>query len=117
MADGPPFPHPVQFDHGKADAVVTQANQVIAKLRQQTSDRVANAKKMRANWTGPYAEQFDREVARMQTEATQMIGDLQSLVTTVSNASTNATTTQRQHDKANQDWWDSQPDPGVVPAI
>lgn len=117
MGDGPPYPDSVQFDHGKADAVVTKANALIALLRQQTSDRVTNAKKMRQNWTGPYARQFDTEVARTQSDATTLIGALQSLVTTVSNASAAAATTQQAHDRANQQWWDQQPDPGVVPGL
>jgi uncharacterized protein YukE len=117
MADGPPYPDPVRFDHGKADEVVTRAHQLIARLQKQTSDRVANATKMRVSWTGPYALQFDREVRRMQSEASSMIGELQTLVTTVTNASTTATTTQQQHDRANQDWWSQQPDPGPVPGL
>lgn len=114
---GEPYPHPVQFDHGKADEVIARANQLISKLQQQTSDRVANAKKLRANWTGPYADQFDGEVRRMQSEASSMIGELQALVRTIANASSSATSTQRAHDKANQDYWSQQPDPGVVPGL
>jgi hypothetical protein len=117
MGDGPPYPDAVSFDHGKADKVITEANKLITKLQQQTSDRTTHAQSMRKNWKGPYAVQFDREVTRMQTEAHTMIGDLQNLVTQVSNASNTASTTQRQHDKANQDWWNQQPDPGVVPGI
>lgn len=117
MSDGPPFPDPVRFDHGRADAVVARANDLIRKLQQQTADRSTRAKAMRQNWKGPYAGQFDGEVARMQTEAGRMIGDLQTLVRTVTNASATATSIQKQHDRANADWWAQQPDPGVVPGL
>jgi hypothetical protein len=117
MGDRPPYPDPVRFDHAKADGVVAQANQLIAKLQQQTTDRVTQARRLRLDWRGPYALQFDVEVERIQTEARRMIGDLQALVRTVSGASATATATQRQHDRANQDWWDQQPDPGIVPGL
>lgn len=117
MSDGPPYPNPVRFDHGKADAVVAQANQLIGKLQQQTTDRVARARAMRQNWKGPYADQFDGEIARIQSEASRMIGDLQNLVRTVTNASASATRVQQQHDRANADWWSQQPDPGIVPGL
>ena len=104
MPDGPPFPDRVRFDQDRAGEVIAQANRVIALLRRQTSDRLANARRMRRSWTGPYAVQFDREVRRMETEATAMLGVLQSQARAVSDASAAAAATQRRHDRANQDW-------------
>jgi uncharacterized protein YukE len=117
MADGPPFPHSVAFDHGRASKLVGELSATIVKLRQQAGDRHANGARMLQNWKGPYAREFEGELTRMERQAGDLIGAMQAMVKTVSAASQEATALQRQRDAANQKWWDSQPDPGIVPGL
>lgn len=115
---GKPYPDPIRFDHGKADAAVAALNTVIAKLQSQKGDRHARGTALRVSWKGPYAVQFDGELTRMVGGANDLIGQLQSLVTLITNASTNAANDQAAHDRANQKWEEeNQPDPGVVPGL
>jgi uncharacterized protein YukE len=117
MGDGPPYPNPVAFEHGKASRVIDQLNATITKLRQQAGDRQANGSRMLRTWKGPYAREFEDELTRMEKQAGDLISTMQGMVRTISTASQDATALQRRHDVANQQWWDSQPDPGIVPGL
>jgi hypothetical protein len=116
---GIPYPDPIRFDHGKADAAVAAIKTVIAKLQSQKGDRWTRGQAMRVNWKGPYAlHQFDPELTRMVSGANDLIGQLQSLVTTISSASARVIEDQAAHDRANQQWEEQNaPDPGVVPGL
>lgn len=110
---GKPFPDPIRFDHGKADAAVAALNDVIGKLQNQKADRHAKATAMRVNWKGPYAVQFDGELTRMVNGANDLVSQLQSLVSRITTASTNATNDQAAHDRANQKWEEENQPPAL----
>lgn len=106
-------PHPdLKFDHGAATAAINELTAVVNLLRTQTTSRSIKAKDMGPpNWTGTYSEQFyNSELPRMTKEAGTLIGKLQALITTITNAS-NAANTYAQENSA----WHKQNDPQPIP--
>lgn len=116
---GIPYPDPIRFDHGRADAAIAAINTVIRMLQHQRSERWTRGRALRVNWKGPYAiQQFDPDLTRMVSGASNLITQLQSWVTAISGASARATAEQAAHDRANQQWErENAPDPGIVPGL
>lgn len=107
-------PHPdLHFDHAAARAAINELTAVINLLRTQTHNRATKAKDMGPpNWTGTYSEQFyNSELTRMTDDAGTLIGKLQALITTISNASTTANT----YAQENAAWHKSN-DPQLIPS-
>lgn len=103
---------PPQFDHAKADAVITKANATIRMLRQQTSDRKSKAKTMQKTWTGHYADQFfGTEIPRMSNQAAKLITELQGLITQLHKAAEDAQSASSAWINANS----PKPSPGPAP--
>jgi hypothetical protein len=86
----------VDFDFGRAQAVVDQLGKLIPRLTQQTNDRLANGRGMRESWKGPYAVQFDGDLARAATDAGDVIARMQALLRKINGAIDAAHAKQRQ---------------------
>ena len=116
MGDTPPYPNPVAFNAKLADDLLGALRDAVSKLRSQASDRQSNATRLRQNWKGPYAAQFDGEVRRMGTQASSLIGVYQGWISSLESAKQSAHDLQSAHDRANQDWQNQQPHPNPAPA-
>ena len=108
---------PVPFDYGKANEVIKQLNAQITKLNNQKQDRMTNGHKMRQNWKGKYAVEFDGELKRMWNEGGDNVTAMGALKTKISNAIAAAQAEQRSRDQYNQQLQQQQEqnDPGNIP--
>jgi uncharacterized protein YukE len=102
---GPPYPS-VNFDYGKAQAVVTNIDDVSKNLVQQRKDRMANGTALLTNnWTGNYADQFAGDLKTMGNDIDTLLNTLRALRNKVQGAIDAAHREQRRRDQANADYW------------
>jgi uncharacterized protein YukE len=110
---GPPYPD-VAFDHGKANEVIRQLDDLIPILNRQKLDRQSRGQSLRQNWKGHYAVEFDGELKRMWTGHGDLVTRAQALRTRIEDAATAARAEQRWRDQENQAWRTSQQHPAHV---
>jgi hypothetical protein len=115
MGSGDQPKPPVPFDHGRANAVITQLDALITKVTNQRQDRMTNGQRMRQSWKGAYAVEFDGELTRMWNDGGDNIARMAALRTKIANAIANAQAEQRRRDQFNQDLQQQQyQDPGLL---
>jgi len=60
---------------------------LVSKLQSQQTTRTSRAQTMQQSWTGPYADQFfGTEVARMAKQTADLIGELQTWISILDQA-------------------------------
>lgn len=99
---------PPQFNQQQAETVANLLQHAITNLRHQRSDRSENARQLRKDWKGAYADRFfNSEEPAIERRAEALIRELQHLLKQLSNAS-------EQAQKDVSSWEASQPVPPPV---
>ena len=112
MADGPPYPDPISFDHHLAQAAIDALNAAVKQLQDHTTTDVTNGNLALDGWLGPHGDRFrNTDFPWITSDANRIIGEMQKMVGVIQRASDEAIALQRQHDQANQAWRDSHKQP------
>lgn len=103
--EGPPYPHPVQFDKALAAAAITVLQDTVINLDQFTQSDVALAEVALKNWKGRYADNYSsRDLPWIKKEAGNVKTELQTWIKKLQTATDDAARLQRVHDAANAQW-------------
>ncbi len=105
MGEGIPYPHPVQFDKGLAQAAITMLEDAVMNLDQFTQGDVAMAGVALQNWKGKYADDYSsHDLPWIKREAGNVKTEFQTWIRKIKQAIDDAARLQRVHDAANAQW-------------
>jgi hypothetical protein len=100
---GPPYPN-VNFDFGRAQAVIAAIDDLTTVLTQQRKDRMSNGQALFTSWTGRYANEFSTDLTTMSNDIDTLLATLSALRAKISNGVDSAHREQQRRDRANQDF-------------